>query len=115
MVKYYKSNLKQVKQQMEQANEVMMEAVGLAARGFTKAVTPVGQYDDGRIGGSLRSSIDYKSDKTGVYIGSQLTNEEYPVYVHQGTSRMSANPYLHNGIMQNLSKLKKIAEGSYKI
>lgn len=113
----YTSNRKQIVNQMRKSNEVMMDAVGRAAVGMVKSVTPVGQYPagSGRVGGSLRGSIDYKREGTDVYIGSTLTSDDYPIYVHEGTSRQSANPYLRNGVMHNLAQLRKIAEGAYKL
>lgn len=118
MSRNYRSNRKQVVQQMRKANEVMMDAVGRASVSFTKAVTPVGNYPagSGRVGGSLQVSIDYQVDsEANVYIGSTLTSEDYPIFVHQGTSRQQAQPYLHNGVMHNLAQLRKIAQGAYKL
>lgn len=111
----YKSNRKNVIDRMRKANETTLNAVGLAARGYVKTVTPVGQYTDGRVGGSLRSSIDYSVDDEGVSVGSTLMSEDYPIYVHQGTRYMRDQPYIKNGIMSNLQTLRKIAERAYKI
>lgn len=115
MVKYT-SNRREVKQRMDNANKVMLEAIGRAAVGYVKAVTPVGQYDDGRVGGALRDSIDYQVvDEKEVYIGSTLTSEDYPIYVHQGTSRMAAQPYINDGVLRNLMALRSIAKKNYKL
>ncbi|MBT2601422.1 MULTISPECIES: hypothetical protein [unclassified Oceanobacillus] len=114
----YSSNRKQIVNQMRKSNEVMMDAVGRAAVGMIKAVTPVGQYPtgSGRVGGSLRGSIDHMTDEKGnVFVGSTLMSEMYPIYVHEGTSRQSANPYIRNGVMNNMAQLRKIAEGAYKL
>ena len=110
----YKSNRKQVKKAMDNAKGLMLEAVGRQAVSNVKAVTPVGQYDDGRVGGSLRGSIDYKVQDDEVYVGSTLTSEDYPIYVHDGTRFQASNPYIHNGVMHNLNNLRKLAEKTYQ-
>lgn len=113
----YKSNRREVKQRMENANKLMLEALGKAGEGYVKLNAPVGQYPagSGRVGGALRDSISYKVEKDGIYVGSTLTSEMYPIYVHQGTSRQQAQPYLQDGIMRNLNNLRTIAEKNYKL
>lgn len=113
----FKSNKKQVQQQMNKANINMLEAIGKAAEGYVKLDTPVGQYPtgSGRVGGALRDSINYKVDKDGVYVGSTLTSEDYPIYVEKGTSKMAAQPYISSGVMSNLAALRVIAERNYKL
>jgi|SRR5690625_2361550 len=114
----YTSNRKEVKQRMDNANKVMLEAIGRAATGYVKAVTPVGQYPSGsgRVGGALRDSIDHKVvDDKEVFIGSTLTSEDYPIYVHEGTYKMAAQPYIRDGVMNNLLALRTIAQRNYKL
>ena len=111
----YKSNRKEVKDRMDNAKNLMLEAVGKAAEGYVKLVTPVGQYDDGRVGGALRDSISYSVDDNGVYVGSTLTSEDYPIYVEKGTRYMDAQPYISTGVMDNLGALRSIAERNYKL
>lgn len=118
LAKYYKSNYKNVVKSLDNASNLTLQAVGGSARGFVQAVTPVGQYpnDSTRVGGSLKASIDFKVvDKKSVYIGSTLMSEDYPIYVHKGTSKMAAQPYIHDGVMGNLIQLKKIAERNFKL
>jgi len=107
MVKF-RSNKRQVKQRMQKANERMLNAVGIAAREHVKLLTPVDT-------GMLRASIGYASDDKSVIVGSELTTEDYPVYVELGTSRMDAQPYIEPGIKLNRSNLKKVAERNYKL
>lgn len=114
MVKYT-SNRREVKQRMDNANKVMLEAIGRAATGYVKLVTPVGQYEGGRVGGALRESIDYQVKDNDLYIGSTLTSEDYPIYVHEGTSKMAAQPYINDGVLKNLASLRSIAQRNYKL
>src|SRR5690625_1327456 len=115
MVKY-RSNRREIKQRMNNANKVMLEAIGRAGKGYVKAVTPVGQYEGGRVGGALRDSIDYQIvDDKEVYIGSTLTSEDYPIFVHEGTRFMAAQPYINDGVLTNLSSLRSIAQRNYKL
>jgi hypothetical protein len=111
----YKSNRKEVKKAMDGAKRNMLEAIGKAGEGYVKLVTPVGVYTDGRVGGSLRDSIAYNVDNNAVYVGSTLTSEMYPIYVHKGTRFQKSQPYLHDGVMKNLAALKSIAERNYKL
>ena len=46
-----------------------------------------------------------------VYIGS---NVEYAIYVHEGTSKMSANRFLKNAVMNHRDEYKAIAEQELK-
>lgn len=111
----YNSNVNQVKSSIKKANKTALEAIGRASAGYVKAVTPVGQYTDGRVGGALRDSITYQVKDDAVYVGSSLTSEDYPIYVHEGTGRMSAQPYIRSGVMKNLNSLRSIAQGAYKL
>ena len=112
----YTSNRREVKQRMDNANKVMLEAIGRATVGYVKAVTPVGQYSSGRVGGALRDSIDHNVvDDKEVYIGSTLISEDYPIYVHEGTYKMAAQPYIRDGVMNNLLALRAIAQRNYKL
>ncbi|WP_200415940.1 HK97-gp10 family putative phage morphogenesis protein [Virgibacillus salexigens] len=104
----YKSNRKEVKQRMDMAQKLMLEALGKAGEGYVKLNTPVKT-------GALRGSIAYKTDKTSVSIGSTLTSEDYPIYIEKGTSKAPAQPYISTGILGNASQLKKIAEANYKL
>lgn len=113
----YKSNRREVKRRMDNAKKNMLEAIGKAAEGYVKLNTPVGQYPagSGRVGGALRDSIDYKVDNDGVYVGSTLTAEDYPIFVEKGTVNMPAQPYISTGVLNNLQSLRSIAEKNYKL
>lgn len=104
----YKSNRKQVKSAMDNAQKNMLEAIGKGAESYVKLMTPVDT-------GALRDSIAYKVDDKSVLVGSTLTSEDYPIYQEKGTSRQPAQPYIHPGIHNNLNALKSIAERNYKL
>lgn len=59
--------------------------------------------------GSYSGTADDKKDT--VFIGS---NVEYAQYVHFGTSRMTANPFLKNAIDKNMDKFKQIVKDELK-
>ena len=103
----YKSNKRQVIQRMRRANENMLDAVGRAGKSIVRANTAVDT-------GALRDSIDYKTDDKSVHIGSTLTDEDYPIFVEKGTSRMPAQPYIGT-LLNNTSQLKSVAERNYKL
>lgn len=104
----YKSNRKQVQKEMDRAKKTMLDAVGRAGASFVKAQTPVKT-------GALRSSIEYRVDKDSIFVGSTLTDEDYPIFMEKGTSRAVAQPYIFPGIHNHFIQLKKIAEGNYRL
>lgn len=107
----YTSNRKRTKQVLFDAEKRVLKAVGKAGEGYVKLVTPVAEVN----GGSLRDSISYKVDDKSVVVGSTLMSEDYPIYVEKGTSKMAAQPYISTGMQGNLSQLKKIAEGAFRL
>lgn len=103
----FRSNKRQVIQQMRQANKVMMEAVGKAGQGVVKMNAPVDT-------GALRDSIQYQVDDTSIVIGSDLVSEDYPIFVEKGSSRTPAQPYIGT-LLDNMNMLKSVAERNYKL
>lgn len=64
------------------------------------------QSDNGTSFGSYTGSApDDPDGQKAVYIGS---NVEYAAYVHEGTTRMTANRYLKNAIEHNHEQIKQI-------
>src|SRR5690625_4831670 len=116
MVKFH-SNKREVKARMKRANRNMLEAVGKAGKEHVRDITPVGVYPrgSGRVGGALLGSINYKATEKDVYVGSTPMSEMYPIYVHEGTYKMAAQPYIKDGIMKNLGNLRTVAQRNYKL
>lgn len=106
MVKFH-SNKREVKARMKRANKNMLEAVGKAAVSHVKPVTPVDT-------GALLGSIEYRADDKSAYVGSTLTSEMYPIYVHEGVKGMGGRPYIRDGVMLNLGNLRTVAQRNYK-
>lgn len=49
--------------------------------------------------GNLRASINTRQISSGRYTGYNIgTNVNYAIYVHEGTSRMQANPFMRRGV-----------------
>lgn len=68
----------------------LLKRMTITAEGNAKRVTPV-------LTGTLRRSITHRVESTGSH-GVIGTNVEYARYVHDGTSRMQARPFLRQGI-----------------
>lgn len=68
----------------------LLKRMTITAEGAAKKVTPV-------LTGTLRRSITHRVESTGSH-GVIGTNIEYARYVHDGTSRMQARPFLRQGI-----------------
>lgn len=109
----YQSNLNRVLRELDDAREVALTAVGEFADGQARLNAPVGQYTDGRVGGNLRDSHDYRVDARNgkVMIGNSAS---YSIFVHEGTSKSRANPWLENSIMNNVSRIKALIREYYK-
>ena len=67
---------------------------------------PVGEYDDGRVGGNLKGSLTHKviSDEE-ARVG---TNVDYAPWVEGGTSKMAAQPFLRPALDNNKSRIEKM-------
>ena len=126
----FKSNKPQINKQYDANVAKTLEILGLhAVRRTTESITFVHPAVDT---GRLRASISYAtpekasgavnppvttsqpSDTLGglaeddfVYVG---TNVEYGVYVHEGTIKMAARPFLRDGIMSHASEFKEIVQ-----
>lgn len=101
----YQSNRQNVRRALTDAEHRALEAIGQYVSGEAKLRSPVGQYDDGRVGGRLRDSIDYKVNGDSVVIG---TNVEYAPYVEKGTSKMEAQPFLTPSAEENINNIKEL-------
>lgn len=106
MVKF-KSNRKQVKTAMDNAQKNVLTAVGMAGSSHVKQVIQSKNLIDT---GALLNSIDYAEDDNAVYVGSKLASEVYPIVLEK-----NGNEYLHPGIMNNLGNLRTVAEKAYKL
>lgn len=61
--------------------------------------------------GTLRASITSKADNNKVSIG---TNVEYGVYVHEGTSKMDARPFLRNAVFEHIPEILNIIKADWR-
>lgn len=127
------SNIDETIDARDRALEMAFEMIGSMAETYAKALCPVGTPEStgikGYMGGTLRGSITFATEKTGskaqppataaqgapqatpeknaVYIG---TNVEYAPYVEMGTSKMKAKPFLGPAIKNNMGEYKSIME-----
>lgn len=133
------SHVDEVKNALEDAIENALEAIGIQATSHAKqyiSSDPV-RVDTGLLRNSITYAVagkepaegSYKADKgdgkgsysgtapssgkneKAVYIG---TNVEYAIYVHEGTSKMSANRFLKNAVMKHKDEYKAITEQELK-
>src|SRR5699024_11020280 len=102
----FESNATQVKRRLNQANRTMLNAIGNAAVSHIKPLTPVDL-------GALVGSINYSADDKSVRIGSSLVSEMYPIYVHEGTYKMTGRSYIRDGVIRNLGNVRTVAESNY--
>ena len=99
-------NTARIIEALDTATARALEAIGIEAEGDAARLTPV---DTGRLRNSITHTID-GGDKTAI-IG---TNVEYASYVHNGTSRQKAQPFLIDAVNQNMGKYRQIMEAGLK-
>ena len=83
-----------------------LEAIGIEAENDAAAITPV---DTGRLKNSMTHAVN--AGEKYVAVG---TNVEYAQYVHNGTSRQKAQPFLTDAVTHNAGKYRQIAEKALK-
>ena len=106
----FESNLSNVLNAMQDKRKTALETIGQFVEGEAVLRCPVGQYDDGRVGGNLRNSIKNVVAEDNVTVG---TDVEYSGYVEKGTSRQKAQPYLTPAIEDNTSSIEQIVRQVY--
>ncbi len=108
----FESNRSGVDRALRQALQQALNQIGSFVQAQAKALAPVGQYDDGRVGGRLRDSIDFKVSESGQIVCIIGSDVEYAVYVEKGTYKMEAQPYLTPSVEQNISQIKALVENA---
>ena len=100
----YNDNTEEVLAALERAKRRGLEAIGLAAEGHAKRITPV---DTGR----LRNSISHAKDDEAAYIG---TNVEYAPYVELGARGRQGVHMLQRAASEHADEYKQIMEDAMK-
>lgn len=100
----YNDNTEEVLAALERAKRRGLEAIGLAAEGHAKRITPV---DTGR----LRNSISHAKDDEAAYIG---TNVEYAPYVELGARGRQGVHMLQRAASEHADEYKQIMEDALK-
>ncbi|MBU5485964.1 HK97 gp10 family phage protein [Clostridium sp. MSJ-11] len=72
-----------------------------------KLVTAESQMNTPVDTGNLRRSQGYKVNKDRVEIGSNI---DYASFVHEGTSKQKAQPFLKDAVMENIEEIREIAK-----
>jgi HK97 gp10 family phage protein len=103
----YKSNLQNVLNALEQAEDRALTAVGEFGRSASQMASPVKT-------GNLRDSNDYKVELANkrVLIGNSV---EYGLWVHEGTSRQRAQPWIERSIMGNVNRIQNLVSEMMRI
>lgn len=110
----FKSNRKNVQESMDKATLLALTTIGVAGDSWITAETPVGVYDDGRVGGNLKSSNSHSVhvDEKSVTFEN---NAEYAIWVHEGSSRnTNKQPFIRRPIESRGSDLQSLAERAFR-
>lgn len=67
-------------------------------------------YDTGR----MYNSVDYSTHLQSVDIGTNTNERKYSVYVHEGTYKMAARPFLRDGLLDGKDQLQQAAADAIK-
>ncbi len=97
-------NSAKILEEMESRKKMALLAIGAAAEGHAKALTPV---DTGR----LRNSISHTADSDAAYIG---TNVEYAPYVEYGSVHNKAHHMLKKAATEHGAEYAAIAKAAMK-
>lgn len=100
----FTNNAPQAIAEMNARKKLALLAIGAAAEGHAKALTPV---DTGR----LRNSISHTADSDAAYIG---TNVEYAPYVEYGSAHNKAHHMLKKAATEHGDEYKAIAKAAMK-
>lgn len=95
------NNVDQALSELEQKEARALEAIGLKAEGYAKALCPV---DTGNLRNSITHQVSLSED--GVYIG---TNVEYAPYVELGTVKKKERPFIRPAVENHISEYNSIA------
>ena len=110
--------MKELEKKLDQLSDVLkkeakqeaLHAGSVLVQGQATLNAPVGQYKGSRVGGNLRSSIDFE-------VGSEdadiFTPVEYAPHVEYGTSNMAAQPFLRPALDNNKSNIIKVFSQTY--
>lgn len=93
------------------ASGISKEATSISAYSADRTVRKDGskaEITSGSYGGNLP---DDGEQAVAAYVG---TNVKYAKYVHDGTSRMTANRFLRNALQNNIDRFKAIIEENLK-
>lgn len=99
-----KDNTDEVLSALEKAKKRGLEAIGLAAEGHAKKITPV---DTGR----LRNSIAHAVEDDAAFIG---TNTSYAIFVETGARGRKGVHMLQRAATEHSAEYKRLLEDSMK-
>ena len=100
----YKDNTDEVLSALGKAKKRGLEAIGLAAEGHAKKITPV---DTGR----LRNSIAHAVEDDAAFIG---TNTSYAIFVETGARGRKGVHMLQRAATEHAAEYKRLMEDSMK-
>ncbi|MCW6085578.1 MULTISPECIES: HK97-gp10 family putative phage morphogenesis protein [Clostridium] len=107
----YENHFNEAKKNINNSILDALEEIGKFGVAESQARTPVGKYppNSGRSGGNLRRSQTYQTSEGNKRVDIGVTKEApYGIFVHEGTSKQKAQPFLRDAIMQNVSEINNI-------
>lgn len=93
---------------MDRAIARGLEAIGIEAETDAARICPV---DTGRLRNSITHTIEDDGDEQSTLVG---TNVEYAKYVHYGTHKTKAQPFLTDAVTNNVSKYERILAAAFE-
>lgn len=107
-------NIKQIKSQMDRNLIAALSAIGEIGKESVVKQAQTGYGNPIYKSGDLQRDVNYQveaSEPETVDVGN---NVEYAPWVHDGTRRMGARPYIRDGIYNAKNAIKEIAEEQLK-
>ena len=95
-------NARVIAEAIDNALILALEEVGIDAEAIAAQNAPV---DTGRLSASITHALE--PSEPAVYVG---TNVPYAIYVHEGTSKMTGDPFLRKALTDNAQRFRSIIE-----
>jgi HK97 gp10 family phage protein len=102
----FTTNINNINNAMEHSVENILTTIGLYGESQAKLkITEMDAIDTGYLRNSIDNKVSLQDKK--VSIG---TNTDYSIYVHEGTRKMRARPFLKDAIYENIENIQRLAE-----
>ena len=102
------NNFREAERVFDRTSWNTLKKMGLFLVAESKRRCPV---DKGQLRGSIQYILSKAVGNNYLTIGATAL---HGIFVHEGTRKMRARPFIKNAIMENISRLKTVAQEEYR-